>query len=550
MLAADLLFVAALLMRPSLSKNTAERGWLRSQVGSGGYWARALDSRAHLPKHNGIFAAQAMLFARVKAMLRIVLSSWLLLAIAASACSKRNDCPPVQSLNYETDIAPMIDRHCIGCHSSTRTGVERRGAPEGVDVDSEAQVRAMALLASQRIVEHSLPISDQLSRCEQQRFQQWAQSLNQGALDAGSDGLAPDACPTCGTSGCVDQTSDVQHCGACNRACPDGVDCVLGECACPTGLSACQQRCVDTNTNAEHCGHCSSPCPAEASCIDGTCRCPAGTSECGGRCVDPMSDPEHCGGCDRPCSPEQVCRTGSCSGDCSPLTQCGAACVDTDTSVFHCGRCDQPCPTGASCSRGRCECPNGQTTCENACVNTEVSPQHCGECNRQCSGGQLCQSGNCSCPTGQSVCQNACVDTDTNPAHCGRCDNACDDGQQCIAGSCDCGPTGLSFSQEIVPIFTNNGVCTDVGCHVGTRPKAKLNLVASQAYDDLVNIAADQCSDRLLVVPGNPSASYLMDKLYGSNMCKGNQMPKQGVSLSAAEIEAIVSWICRGAPNN
>ena len=58
-----------------------------------------------------------------------------------------------------------------------------------------------------------------------------------------------------------------------------------------------------------------------------------------------------------------------------------------------------------------------------------------------------------------------------------------------------------------------------------------------------------QCNDgRLLVKPGDPGNSYLLQKILGRDMCSGSQMPKAGVSLPAADLEALTTWICQGAP--
>jgi hypothetical protein len=67
----------------------------------------------------------------------------------------------------------------------------------------------------------------------------------------------------------------------------------------------------------------------------------------------------------------------------------------------------------------------------------------------------------------------------------------------------------------------------------------------------LVDVTASQCGGkRKLVVPGSPSSSYLMQKLLDVDVCTGTQMPKAGQSLPAAQLDAISSWICAGAPNN
>jgi len=54
----------------------------------------------------------------------------------------------------------------------------------------------------------------------------------------------------------------------------------------------------------------------------------------------------------------------------------------------------------------------------------------------------------------------------------------------------------------------------------------------------------------MLVVAGDPGASYVMRKLLGTNLCSGSQMPKAGQSLPQRDLDAIGGWICAGALNN
>ncbi len=90
-----------------------------------------------------------------------------------------------------------------------------------------------------------------------------------------------------------------------------------------------------------------------------------------------------------------------------------------------------------------------------------------------------------------------------------------------------------------------------MGCHSGAAPKQGLTLVSGMAYGSLVGVASSECgASRKRVQPGDPSASYLMDKLLGTNLCSGSQMPKSGQGLPKAQIDTIGAWICAGAQNN
>jgi len=89
-----------------------------------------------------------------------------------------------------------------------------------------------------------------------------------------------------------------------------------------------------------------------------------------------------------------------------------------------------------------------------------------------------------------------------------------------------------------------------MGCHAGARPAQSLSLESGKAFAALVNVASSECGARPLVKPGAAGSSYLVDKLMGTNLCSGSQMPKAGSSLPGAQIDLIRNWICQGAPNN
>lgn len=108
----------------------------------------------------------------------------------------------------------------------------------------------------------------------------------------------------------------------------------------------------------------------------------------------------------------------------------------------------------------------------------------------------------------------------------------------------------VSFSTDVMPIFDGAG-CGATGCHAGAQPKGELDMsTAQKTYDQLVGVSSVQCTGRLRVEAGSPTSSYLIDKLVGTNMCSGNQMPKGGTPLSTSQIDTIRAWIGNGAPNN
>jgi hypothetical protein len=228
----------------------------------------------------------------------------------------------------------------------------------------------------------------------------------------------------------------------------------------------------------------------------------------------------------------------------------GNTCVDAQTDAAHCGACDSACPAGVACVGGECDCSTGTTACEGSCVDTQSNPAHCGGCGAACPGIQVCLAGSCSSDCGVlDECDGACVDLIDDPLHCGSCDNACGSDEACAGGACSCDAAELSYAADIEPLLVDQ--CTAVGCHAALGPMpaaASLDLLEGNGYADLVGVASEQCGDRKRVEAGVPSASYLLHKVRGVNLCFGTKMPKVGPGLGEAQIDSIAAWICAGAP--
>jgi hypothetical protein len=236
------------------------------------------------------------------------------------------------------------------------------------------------------------------------------------------------------------------------------------------------------------------------------------------------------------------------TGVTSSCEQCGGTtCIDTTSNAAHCGGCELPCPGGVQCVDGECACPEGTMLCADACVDVASNAAHCGGCDQPCD--MFCLMGECAADCGTlQACGGACVDTVSNDQHCGGCDQPCAAGASCTEGSCVCTADPVSFAAVVEPLLADN--CTAMGCHGFPIPQLGLDLRAGNSYAALVGVVADQCDGRLLVTPGDAGNSYLVNKLRGVDLCSGTQMPKAGVSLPAADIDAIEAWICHGALEN
>ena len=95
------------------------------------------------------------------------------------------------------------------------------------------------------------------------------------------------------------------------------------------------------------------------------------------------------------------------------------------------------------------------------------------------------------------------------------------------------GNATVSYRQDIQPIFNRN--C--VSCHGG---QAGLYL---DSYD---HVMAGSGRGRV-VIPGDPQASELVQRITGASQPR---MPMGGAPLPASDIDAIVTWVAEGTPNN
>ena len=138
-------------------------------------------------------------------------------------------------------------------------------------------------------------------------------------------------------------------------------------------------------------------------------------------------------------------------------------------------------------------------------------------------------------------------DTTSDPLHCGACDFPCAPGQTCEDGICTCDPAVVSPDYETVvrPFFQTT--CDGSQCHQGPSPILGLNL-AFDPHAATVGVMSFACGSemRLLVEPGHPERSPVMNKLMGANTCGGEQMPPN-MPQEPATLRMVADWICAGA---
>ncbi len=83
-------------------------------------------------------------------------------------------------------------------------------------------------------------------------------------------------------------------------------------------------------------------------------------------------------------------------------------------------------------------------------------------------------------------------------------------------------------------------------CHGGSAPKEGLDLSAS-IWAHIVNRPSTQVPEQMLVVPGDPDASYLYEKVSRPMPAKGVRMPNTSPPLEDRALTALREWIRLGA---
>jgi mono/diheme cytochrome c family protein len=124
----------------------------------------------------------------------------------------------------------------------------------------------------------------------------------------------------------------------------------------------------------------------------------------------------------------------------------------------------------------------------------------------------------------------------------------------CGSSSSPSAPSGqtntVTFSTQIQQQILNPAC---VACHTdeGRTPSSNLNLKTGVSIANLVNIASVGKAGAVRVIAGNPSGSYLIQKLEGAPDIVGLRMPRNGPPyLTTEQIALIRQWIQNGAPNN
>jgi hypothetical protein len=129
----------------------------------------------------------------------------------------------------------------------------------------------------------------------------------------------------------------------------------------------------------------------------------------------------------------------------------------------------------------------------------------------------------------------------------------CDEKLSTIAGPTpNLEPTFTSIQRDIFEAADSSGRRNCTACHssVGRAPSGGMSLDHNVAYDSIVGVASSRKTGAIRIVPGDPEASYLVQKVEGASGIVGVRMPQGGPYLSDGQILILRRWIQLGAPRN
>ena len=118
----------------------------------------------------------------------------------------------------------------------------------------------------------------------------------------------------------------------------------------------------------------------------------------------------------------------------------------------------------------------------------------------------------------------------------------------CGGGSGDnAPPAGLQPTLASIQDNVFTVTCAVSNCHGGAGAQYGLRLDPGFSAGNLINVPSPRDPNLIRVVPGDPDASFLIQKLQGTQTL-GNRMPDGGPYLTTATVNVIRQWIQDGAP--
>ena len=120
-------------------------------------------------------------------------------------------------------------------------------------------------------------------------------------------------------------------------------------------------------------------------------------------------------------------------------------------------------------------------------------------------------------------------------------------GQPLSGGGGGAPPSGLQPTLASIQDNVFTVTCAVPGCHGGAGAQQGLRLDPGFSAGNLIKVPSPRDPNLIRVVPGDPDASFLIQKLQGVDGLLGARMPDGGPYLTTATVNVIRQWIQDGA---
>ena len=119
---------------------------------------------------------------------------------------------------------------------------------------------------------------------------------------------------------------------------------------------------------------------------------------------------------------------------------------------------------------------------------------------------------------------------------CGPCptgETLCDD--QCV-------PQSITAAELSEDIFSKS--CAFSSCHSSaSSASASLQLHDEEALLSMIDRPSVQSPETMLIAPGNPEDSYLIQKMKGYQLAEGTESMPPGTTLCEGKVQLVEDWI-------
>lgn len=178
-----------------------------------------------------------------------------------------------------------------------------------------------------------------------------------------------------------------------------------------------------------------------------------------------------------------------------------------------------------------------KTACEPSCEGRACGDDGCGGSCGACEDGLSCSHGQCI-----AGCVPNCAGLTCGDDGCGGSCGTCEENFTCVDGHCF---PEANAEVRLARVFADVIRDNCLACHGASE--SPLFGGTPQSFHAATVGVASSCRGEILVKPGDPNGSYLVQKIEGRQGICGARMPQGRPPLPFAKIALVKKWILDGA---